>query len=119
MKTFFLVILIAFSIIALGNSLVHAVGATIVEDTQCVLGSDASGLDVDLFTTDYQKTITPSGNVIAVCRFNIPEGQEPQKKALKMREFSCKVSTPDGIEMTSNTLSVATPGGQAVLTCKY
>jgi hypothetical protein len=118
MKTFFLTLLVAMSIVALGNSHAHAVGAVIVEDTQCVISSDASGLDVDLITMDYQKIVTPQGNVHAVCRFVIPAGSEP-KKAEKRNNFSCKVSTPDGVIMTEDTQSVVTPAGKAVLTCRY
>ncbi len=118
MKKIFLILLIALSVLTFGNSLAHAIGAVVIEDEHCVLGEDASGLDVGLYTTDYQKEITPNGNVKVVCNFNIPEGHD-SPKTLKKSGFSCKVSTGDGTVTTTDTLSVTTPGGKAVLTCKY
>ena len=116
----FFIILIALSMSVFINTAAHAVGAVVIEDDHCVLGDgeDASGLTVGLYTMDYQKEVTPSGNVKLVCKFNIPEGKEPQK-SLQKRGFACKIDTGDGIVMTTDTHSVATPGGRAMLTCKY
>ena len=97
-------------------------GATVIGQFGCMLlGVDSGlGVGVDLFTdqdTQLAAVITPSGDTMLACHFNIPEGMEPAK-AIKNRGFLC-VTFLDSTSLapTFDSNSVATPGGKALLTC--
>ncbi len=120
MKKILFLFLLALCISAFANSSAHAVGAVVIQDEQCVLGEEASGLTAGLITRNTVTTETPSGIVKSVCTFNIPAGSEPDKKAERYSGFSCKIPNADGPPViTYDTHLVMTPGGTAVLTCKY
>jgi len=90
-------------------------GATVISQFGCALLAADSGLRVDVFTvqdTQTQMVITPSGDTMLTCHFDIPAGFEPAK-AIKNGGFLC--FTLLGFATASN--SVATPGGKAHLTC--
>jgi hypothetical protein len=114
MKKIFLIVLVALSISALGYSRAHAFGAVVVKGEQCVIETAASGLAVPLFTSNTHEQITPSGVANLICIFNI-KGNEPSSK-IENTGFSCDIP---GAEVTEDTRFVATPGGRAVLTCRY
>jgi hypothetical protein len=99
----------------LGNvALASAEGATVTNDFACALPAAASGLGIDLFTTDpVHSTETPSGNTVLSCHFDIPDGFEPAK-AIRNDGFLCNTF----LGPTLNSMSVATPGGKATLTCQ-
>lgn len=99
----------------LGNAaLASAEGATVMNEFGCTLLSIDSGLAIDLFTTDpVHSTVTPSGNTVLSCHFDIPDGFEPPR-AIRNDGFLC--GTFAGV--TNNSMSVATPGGTATLTCQ-
>jgi hypothetical protein len=66
-----------------------------------------------LFTPDgLHAVLTPSGNQKLTCQFDIPEGAEPAR-ATRASGFLCGTN----FGFTSDTRMVATPGGQATLTC--
>ena len=89
-------------------------GATIAKDVGCFLPGSISGLSTDLTSTDTICVETPSGNVVLICHFDIPEGYEPAK-AIKNTGFSCCTC---GGGFTTDTKCVVTPGGKAMLRCE-
>jgi hypothetical protein len=89
-------------------------GATVINEFGCVLQARDSGLKVTLFTNETtHAVITPSGNSLLQCHFEIPVGFAPDK-AIVHEGFLC--GTFKGI--TTNSESVATPGGTATLRCE-
>ncbi len=104
------------SIVVLGSMVtsVHASnGATVIDEFGCSLLAADSGLDISLYTSGKtHAVVTPSGNTMLTCAFEIPDGHEP-KPAINNTGFPC--STYGG--MTYNSKSTATPGGKAILTC--
>lgn len=111
----FLTILFS-SVVFLGSMVSNANasnGATVIDEFGCTLLSIDSGLDVTLYATGKtHAVVTPSGNTMLTCAFDIPEGHEP-KPAINNTGFLC--STYGGT--TYNSKSTATPGGKAILTC--
>ncbi len=93
--------------------------ATVINEFEpgCGLGTDASGLSEDLFTTDIIAVITPSGNSQLSCFFDIPFGVEPARPMVN-DGFNCVVFVSGGVGITTDSRSIATPGGRAILTCK-
>lgn len=118
MKKILYMLLLFVSISAFGYSPAHAIGAVVLENDHCVLDGDASALGVSLMTYEVTKEVTPQGTIQLVCVFNIPEGAEPDQ-AERTEEISCRIPTSNGSVYTTDTLLVITPGGRAVLTCKY
>ena len=89
-------------------------GAVVDKDFECYLSAGASGLGVDLWTTDMTHDVgTPGGTASLVCHFDIPDGEEPAK-AIKNEGFLC--GTHSGL--TDDSKSVVTPGGKATLRCQ-
>jgi len=121
MKRVLFILLLSLSISALGYALTYAdsVDADVIEGDRCVVSEAASGVGVPLITETYKVNVNKN-NVEAVCQFNIPqEGNEP-KKALTNKNLNCRITTIDGaVFMADDAHVVVTPGGQAVLTCKY
>src|SRR3954451_13169686 len=78
--------------IALECSTAHADsgnGATVIKEFGCFISTNASGLPVDLFTSEKTHSVaTPSGNSILKCDFVIPEGFEPNR-AIINEGFLC------------------------------
>ena len=101
-------------------------GATVIGQFGCMLlGADAGLVGVDFLVTAQDNqlaaVITPSGDTMLTCHFDIPAGFEPAK-AIKNRGFPCLTfldSTSLGLTLglTLDSNSVATPGGKAHLTC--
>ncbi len=87
--------------------------ATIHRGVGCVVSSSASGLPVFLFTNQMTEVDTNSGNTVLKCTFDIPAGLEPAT-AIVNTGFGCGTLAGG----TSNTRSVATPGGKVFLTCQ-
>jgi hypothetical protein len=86
----------------------------VIEEFGCALTAGDSGLLVDLFTDDTtHAVVTPSGNSLLQCHFDIPEGFEPDR-TIKNNGFGC--STFLGV--TNDSQSIATPGGKAHLRCE-
>lgn len=91
----------------------HADGAVVIDEFGCYLPGSASGLSVSLFTTDTHSVITPAGNTVLKCKFEIPDGFEPDK-AINNADFLCNTF----LGLTNNSKSTASPGGNALLTCQ-
>lgn len=122
MKKIFFIVALALSISAFGYSLTYAdsVDADVIEGDHCVVSRAASGVDVPLMTYDTYKVNVNKKNATAICNFNIPEEGEELKKAWTSKNLNCRITTVDGeILMADDAHVVATPDGQAVLTCKY
>jgi hypothetical protein len=121
MKRIFIILLFSFSIVTLGTSFSHAAGsvdAVVLENSHCVLDGDASSIGIPLITYEVIKEVTPKGNARLICIFNIPQGALDKAERIK-DEISCRIPTDNGSVYTTDTLLVSTPGGKAVLTCKY
>ena len=84
-----------------------------VDEFGCFLPGSVSGLSVDLFTTDTHSVITSSGNTVLKCKFEIPDGFEPNK-ALNNSDFLCNTF----LGLTEISKSTSSPGGNAILTCE-
>lgn len=118
----FFIVLLAVSISAFGYAPAYAdsVDAVVVEGDHCVVSEAASGVGVPLMTEDTYKVQANKNIVEAVCHFNIPEGATKPKRALTNKNLNCKITPKDGPDfMADDAHVVVTPGGQAVLTCKY
>ena len=90
-------------------------GATVILDGLCLLSSRDSGLRLNLASHDMVVVRTPSGNVLLTCKFVIPNGREPGQTIIR-RGFRCWVSRS---QSTTQSQVVSTPGGQAILHCRY
>ena len=120
-KLFFIVAL-TLSTSAFGYSLTYAasVDADVIMGDHCVVNQAASGVDVPLMTFDTYKVTKNKNNVNAVCNFNIPEEGTDLKRAVTNRDLNCRITFGDGSQiMADDAHVVTTPGGKAVLTCKY
>lgn len=95
-----------------GVSDARAEGATVIDEFGCALLGASSGLGINLFTTVSHEVITPSGNTVLKCHFDIPDGYEPDK-AINNKGFLCNTF----LGVTTDSKSTVTPGGEAVLTC--
>ena len=88
---------------------------------QCILLGIDSGLGFNIFSTNAQQIITPSGNIQLVCHFDILDwGPAPNQTIVRKKAFVCEVFDENGLPSgltTMNTQSIATKGGQATLTC--
>jgi hypothetical protein len=81
-------------------------GATVVNGLFCfVFLPPVSGT-----TTDSHTVVTPSGNTVVVCHFDIPN---PTGKALVFKDFGCATL----IGGTTDSQFVLSAGGQGTLTC--
>ncbi len=87
-------------------------GATVIKDFGCWLGPAEWGGPFPLYTDDTQSVITPSGNTMLSCKFEIPDGFEPPK-AVRNSGFLCNTF----MGPTNDSEAVATPGGNASLSC--
>ena len=58
--------------------------------------------------------VTSSGNTSLVCKFDIPAAITPTDSARRAEGFLCGTY----LGFTRDSKMVATPGGQATLTCK-
>ena len=88
-------------------------GATVINEFGCGLSPNVSGLPGFLFTNETHTVITPSGNTVLSCRFDIPAGFAPAS-AIVAKDFLC--GTFLGVADKSQV--VVSPGGQATLTCQ-
>ena len=91
-------------------------GASVTLDGDCQLLGSFSGLTVLLNSTHltgYQKVISPSGSARLTCHFAIPDEHLPDEVLINHGD-SCLI---DGLGSTTNTKSLATPGGHAMLVC--
>ena len=93
-------------------------GAAVIKDNACWISSGASGLPCNLTTDESHTVVTKSGNVILICKFDIPEDCRPAK-AIKNTGFGCGIATNGGSVSTTNSMSIASPGGKATLRCEY
>ena len=99
-----------FMLFAAGSA--SADGATVIDEFGCSLLAADSGLGANLFTDDSHAVVTPSGNTLLSCSFEIPDGLEPSR-ALKNDGFLCSTF----LGATNDSMVVSTPGGNARLTC--
>lgn len=88
-------------------------GATVINDFGCVIVPADWGGPIPLFTTDTHAVITPSGNSLLSCKFDIPPGLEPDK-AFVSDGFTCGTF----LGLADNSHAVASPGGNVTLTCQ-
>lgn len=110
MKTFYLVF--SFFIFFAQNN-VFAAGATVIDEFGCYISPSDSGLPIGLYTTDSHAVVTPSGNTILKCHFEIPEDFKPSS-TMTHTGFPC--GTYLGVTLDSH--SVTTRGGKVMLDCK-
>ena len=96
-----------------GPGVALADGATVINDFECVLLAADSGLGSTLFTNESHSVETLSGNTVLKCKFDIPAGFEPAN-AIVNEGFLCGTL----LGLTTNSKSVASPGGNATLTCQ-
>ena len=90
-------------------------GAKITQLPWARLPAEDSGLGIDLWTYDEAWQVeTPSGNVILIAHFNIPEEYTPTK-AIKNSGF---LVTTWAAGNTYDTECISTPGGRALLTAE-
>jgi len=80
------------------------------------INKDLSGLDIDLWTNEKPNEAwqieTPSGQVILIAHFDIPEEYRPDR-VIKITGFT--TNTWEG-PSTDDTMIVLTPGGRSMLT---
>ncbi len=87
-------------------------GAKITQLPWARLPAQDSGLGIDLLTYDEAWQVeTPSGNVILIAHFDIPEGYAPAK-TIKNTGF---LVTTWAAGDTYDTQCISTPGGRALL----
>jgi hypothetical protein len=87
-------------------------GAKITRLPWARLPADDSGLAVDLWTYEEALQIeTPSGKVILIAHFDIPEEYRPSKAMINSGFLVTTWAAGDSY----NTMSVVTPGGRALL----
>jgi hypothetical protein len=99
-----------FMLFAAGSA--SADGATVIDEFGCTLLASDSGLGANLFTDDTHAVITPSGNTLLSCSFDIPDGLEPGR-AIKNSGFTCGTF----LGVSNDSMVVSSPGGNAHLTC--
>ena len=90
--------------------------AWILKDFGCggFVPTATGGFGSGLFTIEGTHSVVNSaGNTSLVCQFDIPAGLEPAT-ATKASGFGCGTF----LGFTTDTKMVATPGGEATLTCK-
>ena len=103
--------------------------AEVYRDNRVYMGYTASGLDCGLLTYDSTIVESASGNITMTAKFDIPNNPEPSgdctpDELVMTKGFPCNIIAVDegAIEIhvsTTNTHFVATPGGKAVLKCKF
>ena len=101
-----------------GVSHAQGQGAAVIKDNACWIRSGASGLPGPLSVDESHTVVTPSGNVILICKFDIPEDWRPAK-AIKNTGFGCGIAINGGSVSTTDSMSIASPGGKLTLRCKY
>ena len=84
--------------------------ATVTKDFGCNGFVPGGG---GLFTTESHSVVTSSGVTSLICKFDIPAGGEPAK-ATHADGFRCNTF----LGSTTESRMVASPGGNATLTCK-
>lgn len=89
-------------------------GATVQKDFRCRLNAADSvpGTQETLVTYDTHSVVTPSGNSVVVCKFELPDEQVPEAAFLN-RGFICATFAGD----TDYSKVVITPGGNVTLVC--
>lgn len=97
----------------LSQGTVFAAGATVVDEFGCYISPLDSGLPIGLYTTNSHAVVTPSGNTILKCHFDIPDDFRPSST---MRHSGFPCSTYMGVTVDSR--SVTTRGGKVMLDCK-
>ncbi|MDP3855601.1 hypothetical protein [Phenylobacterium sp.] len=113
MKTFLAIAAVAFGLAIAGAA--TAEPATITKDFGCsgfVPNPDGSPASF-LGTTESHSVVTSSGVTSLVCKFDIPDGAEPAK-ATQGNDFLCNTY----LGLTTDSKMVASPGGNATLTCR-
>jgi hypothetical protein len=97
------------------SQVAHAAGgATVIQDHGCIISPEASGLPFPLLTKEKtHSVVTPSGNTLLSCHFDIPPGYRP---AETMRHSGFLCDTFAGV--TTNSTAVTTKGGKVHLTCQ-
>lgn len=90
-------------------------GAVVIKEFGCSLPAWASGGPVNLWTNDKtHDVLTPSGNIKLTCHFKFdPVAAGGPAKAIKAGGYLC--NTHWGL--TTNSQSIVTPGGTALLVC--
>jgi hypothetical protein len=88
-------------------------GAVVLHGFTCRLNPAESGLPVALETRQTQTVLTPSGNTIVKCNFDVPAEYAPAAPTLT-EGFTCV--TLAGTTNASRLL--LTPSGQGFLTCE-
>jgi hypothetical protein len=101
------------SISGSGANTVNADGATVIKEVDCQISPGHWSGNFILFTNDIHSVVTPSGNIVLKCHFDIPAGAEPAK-AVNISGFPCGT----GYGLTTDSKSVSTPGGKVRLTCQ-
>lgn len=105
--------LLAMAVLTFGFTSIAGAEATVVDEFGCSLLATDSGLLINLFTDDVtHAVVTPSGNSILQCHFDIPEGFEPDR-TMKNNGFLCGTF----LGLTTDSQSIANKGGKAHLTC--
>ena len=89
--------------------------ATIVKDGPCggFVPTSTGGFGPFIGTTDLMSVVTSSGVTSLICHFDIPAGLEPAS-ATRASGFGCGTF----LGGTTDSKMVASPGGNATLTCK-
>jgi hypothetical protein len=106
-------VVLVFGVAAAASADGQGEGATVIKGETCtILAADWGGTE-NLTAETGMATVTPSGNVNLKCFFDIPAGLEPAE-AVRNTGFTC--ATPEG--PTTDSRSVATPGGKVILSCK-
>lgn len=90
-----------------GSPMAQAGGATVIQDHGCIIGPEASGLPFPLVTLETHSVITPSGNTLLSCHFDVPRGYRPAKT---MRHSGFLCDTFAGV--TTNSMAVTTRGAR-------
>ena len=120
MKKFLTSIVAGFAFVALsllqGPTTVSAesdnAASVINIDTGCIIvGADWGGSGN--LAGSVHNVATSNGNLSLVCKFEIPDGQEPDKAFVKTG-FNCYTD----FGFTTNSKAVATPGGQVSMVCQ-
>jgi hypothetical protein len=116
MKRIVIVLLLGLVFVAFGVSGAYADdgGAVIIKDIACWWSSPIGFLT----TMDSHTVVTPSGNVVLVCHFDIPEELVPDE-VVKVKGLSCGIYTGNGGVFTDDTFALANQGGNAMLRCRY
>ena len=90
-----------------------AEGATVIRQFFCGITPEASGLPIFLLTVEKtHSVVTPSGNTLLSCRFDIPPEFRPDQ-TMRHRNFLCNTF----LGLTTTSMSVTTQGGKVHLTC--